>query len=431
MASNKDFLRTNVGFSDTRINYLSGTGVPGDTVVTNESPKGSRYTDITTGLEYRKISQGTGSDKWEQNPTKEDVDSLISGVSWREPVVVVDLVSTTIAEAISSMETDGGLDGVTLEDGDRILLTQLSAETNNVYIVGIDGASFTLTEDPENVVSVGDTVYVEDGAEASSRYSYNGAQWIPTDRQSRDELNYIRTFLGKDAKGSETPTYNTNNHVANGDSLELGIGKIDTALGAKVTTGAVRTKGAITDASVGTNILALDTAIGADMPSTNLVDNSKSLSQNLSAVDAYVGSKVSDGEYIRNANTVGQNLSALDNALNDQITHYGTDNVTSKQVIGNFSVASTTSAKWMVEITSASDVSRKKIIEYNVFHNGNTITAATDVSSVVVSEMSVGAAFSGLTVQFEIQGTDAAEQTIDLSVTASAAVNVKAVRIKV
>lgn len=44
-----------------------------------------------------------------------------------------------------------------------------------------------------------------------------------------DEDGYIQTFIGK-AAGSDLPAYSSNNYVANDDSLETAIGKLDAAL---------------------------------------------------------------------------------------------------------------------------------------------------------------------------------------------------------
>jgi len=48
--------------------------------------------------------------------------------------------------------------------------------------------------------------------------------------QGEDE--YIRTFIGKGAAGSETPSYSSENYVSNGQDLEVAIGALDGALAA-------------------------------------------------------------------------------------------------------------------------------------------------------------------------------------------------------
>lgn len=431
MATRKELLTTNVGFSDGKKHYLSGNGLPGSSAETDDAPKGSEYTDLETGIKHHKETAGAGADKWVASPTKRDLDAVVNGVSWREPVTVLDSASTTVAEAEATLESTGSLDGVTIEDGDRVLLSALSAESKNVYIATGGGASWTLTEDPDNTATAGDTVYIEGGTEGGSRFTYNGANWVATDKQSRDELGYIRAFIGKDAGGSEGATFTSTNHIANGDSLEAALGKIDAELGANISAGQTRTVGQVVDTSVGANVLALDSAIGADPTSVLNIGSNKTINENLSTLDAVLGNRPADANYIANANTVGQNLSALDTAVADQMARYSAENVTAKTVIGQASVAATVCTKWLVEVTYGSDVTRRKFVEISAAHNGNSLTLATDVQSVITSDITVGTPIAGLDISVELTGADPSTQTLDLTVTAPAAVNVKALRLKV
>lgn len=65
------------GFSDGLIHYLSGTGLPGTTTVTDEAPVGSRYF-ASDGIIWRKATAGTGSDKWLREVKSEKMEKTIT-----------------------------------------------------------------------------------------------------------------------------------------------------------------------------------------------------------------------------------------------------------------------------------------------------------------------------------------------------------------
>ena len=70
--------------------------------------------------------------------TKEYVDSLLNGLSWKEPVVAGSSSNVTIS---SDLEVGDTLDGVTLSLGDRVLLLgQTTASENGVWAVAASGA---------------------------------------------------------------------------------------------------------------------------------------------------------------------------------------------------------------------------------------------------------------------------------------------------
>lgn len=63
-------------------------------------------------------------------------------------------------------------------------------------------------------------------------YFYNGTVWVKyADDSSYAELAYLRAFMGKNAEGNEMPSYSSTNIVANSDSLETAVGKLDTEVG--------------------------------------------------------------------------------------------------------------------------------------------------------------------------------------------------------
>lgn len=56
---------------------------------------------------------------------------------------------------------------------------------------------------------------------------HGGIGWDSGGTVSHPEEGYIRTFIGKSASGSETPTYSSVHYVVNGTSLETAIGALD------------------------------------------------------------------------------------------------------------------------------------------------------------------------------------------------------------
>lgn len=53
-----------LGFEDSNVQYISGSGIPGNTSETDNAPIGSRYIDYSSNIEYKKDTSGTGTDKW-------------------------------------------------------------------------------------------------------------------------------------------------------------------------------------------------------------------------------------------------------------------------------------------------------------------------------------------------------------------------------
>lgn len=240
---------------DVRRSYVIPTaGAPGggDADVVSV---GSLAQDYTNGDIYVKDTAGSGSDKWAKLAT---IDDVTGGSSWREPALVRD---DTLYASITAAETAANVgdtvDGVTIVVDDRLLFSNLTAGAENVYIVSGGTGAWTFTEDT-NAETEGDTIYIEDGTDAGKTFVYNGTTWVQTNQADLDELAFIRTFIGKTAAGSETPTYSSTNHVVNADSLETAIGKLDAQLGVELSVGNVINA----SDSIATAITALDNAAG-------------------------------------------------------------------------------------------------------------------------------------------------------------------------
>ena len=67
------------GYSDGNISYLSGAGAPGgDTSYQDDAPVGSVYEDSTGLAKYRKVTVGTGTDKWAVSVASSDSVTQVS-----------------------------------------------------------------------------------------------------------------------------------------------------------------------------------------------------------------------------------------------------------------------------------------------------------------------------------------------------------------
>lgn len=418
-----------LGYSDGKIVYLSGSGAPAGDLI-DAAGKGSYFTDTDSGAQYKKVAAGAGSDKWKVLPTKDYVDNLVAGISWREPVKAADFTFTTVADALTALNGSDQLDGYTVSAGVRVLLAGLT-EDPNVYVVGGGTGAWTLTSDPQNTVTKGDTVYVEDGVvNVGSTWNYNGTAWVLIDQATVNELGFIRNFIGKDAKGSEMPTYSSVNVVADSDSLETAIGKVDAEIGAAVATTSLRTAGPIADQAINLNVQALDQAIGANVTSTNVLDAASAVNVNLSALDQYLGTRPTNGTFILNANTVGQNLTALDVAVANTIVRKSADSVTDFATLDEVLVDQIDACEWSVIAIDAANPTKKTILKLFAVHDGTVSADASSTDSNLYSKIELNGAISGLVVAVDLDGSGIT-QKMRLRVSSISAVNVRAARVKV
>lgn len=211
------------------IHFIFGSGAPGGSGDPDVVGIGSFYADTATGSHYRKKTAGTGADKWDKLADQTDLDALATGTTWREPVLVKDDTSYANLAAAETAVNTATIDGVTVAEFDRILFTNITGSNANAYeIAGTVGAGATLVEDTAPPLD-GFTLWVQDGTDADTLWAYSGTAWVQRGSGDQTELGFIRTFIGKTAAGSETPTYTSNNVVTDGDNLEVAIGKLDAA----------------------------------------------------------------------------------------------------------------------------------------------------------------------------------------------------------
>ena len=120
---------------------IQGAGLPGgDTAEQDAAPIGSTYmrTDVETNnlqFYYKWSTANNSAADWKQATSKEYVDAIAAGLSWREPVLVHDNTTyATVAAAETAANIADTVDGVTIGVGDRVLFSDLTTGADNVYI---------------------------------------------------------------------------------------------------------------------------------------------------------------------------------------------------------------------------------------------------------------------------------------------------------
>lgn len=386
---------------------LVGSGAPGgDTGKEDAAPIGSLYlrTDAETdGLQvYWKVSTvNNSSADWVQSTDKSYVDAVAQGLSWREPVLVRD---NTLYADITAAETAANVadtvDGVTIQSGDRILFTNLTSGNENVYIVSGSTGAWTFTEDT-NLATDGDAVLVQDGTSANQQWVFDGAAWIQFGSDSTVELGYIRTFIGKNAAGSETPTYSSANVVTQNTDLESAIGELDAAAG----TGEITNDG-------GNYALSDDMAWAAAGTLT--------ITGALDELNAAIGDATftSSGTNLTSGDAVSTSLDNLNEAIiplqQQGLESSGAQTATVLTTMDSLAVTSATHVKWMVQVRQTGTPANMRAVEIHALTDGTTV----DFTEYAV--LKLGSPITGLDFSVAITGSPG---VVDLTVNSTPGVD--------
>lgn len=432
-------------------NILQGVGAPGgDSAEQDAAPIGSIYmrTDAETDnlqvyWKYR-TTQNNSTD-WRQGTSKQYVDALVQGLSWREPALVLD--STAYAD-ITAAETAANVgdtvDGITIAAGDRLLFTNLTTGNDNVYIVSGSTGAWTFTEDV-NLATDGDALMIEQGTAQEEQWVFDGTNWVKISGSNNNlELSYIRDFIGKTAAGAETPTYSSTDIITPSTSLESAIGQLDAAIGPLTFT----EQNFVTNGNdVTLNLDAIDIQLGNNtFTSSFIVGSANDITQNLDNLDVAIGNRtytndffVTDGQTITasidaldtqfgantftqqnvvtNGDDVTTSIDNLDVAIRDivgQSEVIKTTNVTTQTAVDTHPIASVDVAKWIVSCENTGDSTNRYSAEIHAMHDGTT---NTDFNRFSVLQL--GGAIPGLTFDVDVSAGN-----MRLLVTSTAAVDV-------
>lgn len=380
----------------TESHILHGNGAPvGNSGRTLAAPIGSVYmqTDADTDLLnfwYKHTNAGAASD-WTQTASKDYVDALVSGVSWREPVKVLDQTTyANIAAAEGAANVGDTVDGITILAGDRLLFTNLTSGNENVYIVTGSSGAWTFTEDA-NTATDGDAVLVNEGTHADQQWIYDGIQWIQFGSAgSAADITNIENFIGKPTgSGAVFPQYDSNDIVVDNDPLNTGISKLDDALGTlqyssnNVVTDFVSAHPASTF-DVTRAISDLDTTYG-DGLITNIAVNypltdemvwnasgTLTITDALNLLNNAIGDRVyTEDNIITDGQTIGASLDAIDIEMGDL-------NTAGSWTSGGFLTQATLATNDIQENIDAFNQEIGSLNESSVENTGGPLTISTN-----------------------------------------------------
>lgn len=207
---------------------------------------------------------------------KQYVDDNLAGLSWKQPVRVATTANGTLASAFANGQT---VDGVSLATGDRILLKDQTAQTENgIYVVAASGAPTRASDANSSAELDSATVFVLAGTVNADK-AYTQTTNTPTIGSS----NIVFAQFGGGAS-----------YTADGQGIELsgttfaleldGTTLAKSASGVRVGSGAagagltessgVLAVGAGTGISVAADAVAIDTSVVARKFSQAIGDNS-------------------------------------------------------------------------------------------------------------------------------------------------------------
>jgi len=411
------------GFLHNGAAILAGAGAPPGTGDTGDAGIGSFYQDTSNGALYYKTTAGAGAGNWTRLA---GADEIATGISWREPVVVIDTTTDPLPTGTAGNPIT--VDGVSVTDGGRVLFAGLTGgDGKNVYIY--DQTAGTFSEDV-NTESEGDTVYVEDGTGAGRTYVYDGTNWVRSNQTDLDELGFIRSFIGK-AAGNELPSYSSTTYVTQNANLETAIGELD----AQVDTNAQAISQEVTDrtnadGAIQTELDATQTGAGLGADGTyaanggaNYISTATSLKNADNLLDAQLKSTQDDLDALETSFATAS--AKLDRARTEATSTAVTSAVTTDSVL----VDSVAAVKWIVHCqgNQAGDAAKKQVVEILAAHDGTAASDATDTDYTVYSKLRIGPALAGLTFAVDVSGTGAA-QVMRLRVSSTTAVDVRATR---
>lgn len=417
------FFEVERGFLHNNAAMIAGAGAPPGTGDSASVGIGSIWQDTTSGDFYVKRSAGSGAEKW----VRLALESEIGSGGWREPVTVVDSTSTTIPTGTPGNPIT--IDGVQIDDGERVLFTAITDTTKqNVWIYNQSTGQFV---EDSNQESAGDIVYVISGTNAGKTFAYsNAGTWVLSNSSDLAEQGYIRAFIGKNAAGNELPTYSTTNYVSNGDNLETAVGKLDTQL--KTTTDSLSaeiTNRTNADATLQGEIDAIETGAGLNANGTysaNLGSNYISTASSLKNADDLLDAQLkSVSNSVASLSTaVSQNTSLLAAARTENTT----TSITSSTAVDSVLTKDAVAAKWTlyVEGTATGDKGNRQAIEILAMHNGTTTVDATTVDYNQYAKLKLGT-ITGFAVTITLTGTGAT-QAMNLVVNSGMAVDVRTIR---
>lgn len=170
---------------------------------------------------------------------KQYVDNAVAGLSWKDEVRVATTAAGTLASSFANGQT---VDGITLATGDRILIkNQAAATENGIYTVNASGAPTRATDADTGAELSGAAVYVASGtANGGSRFVCNVTGTITI---GATNITFV-TFGGGGTYTAgngltESPAGTFNVGAGTGISVAADAVSVDTAVVARKATGLI------------------------------------------------------------------------------------------------------------------------------------------------------------------------------------------------
>ena len=394
-----DLFRLDLGVSiedaTSEAHILQGLGAPGgDASAQDAAPIGSVFMRTNTETDnlqfyYKWTTANNSSADWRQAASKDYVDAVAAGLSWREPALVLDDTTyATIAAAETAANIGDTVDGVNIVSGDRLLFTDLTSGNDNVYIVSGGTGAWTFTEDT-NLATDGDAILIQEGTSAEQQWVFDGTDWVQFGSDtSAAELAAIRDFIGKTGPGAEFPTYTSTDVITQGSNLEVAIGDLDDAFGS----------GEITND--GGNFSISDDMSWGTAGTLELTDALNDLNNAIGDRTYTDDNVVVDGE------TVASSIDALDIAIGDvqnqTLIISGTNVVATATVtVDTLALTDATEIVWIIQVRENGTPANREAIEVHALNDGSTL-----IDFNRSSKLRLGSPIAGLVVEGDISGTD-------------------------
>lgn len=381
------------------VSILQGTGVPGgDGGQQDAAGIGSLYMQRDAAannlqLYYKWSLAGSSAADWKTVTSKEYVDALVQGLSWREPAKVLDAtVYANLAAAVTAANVADTVNGVTIVSGDRLLFTNLTSGNKNVYIVSGSTGAWVFTEDT-NLATDGDALMVQQGTSADIQWVFDGTAWVQISSGGNAELAFIRSFIGKTIAGAQVPQFTSTNLLIVNDNLTAAASKLDAGLG----DGNIVNTGS-------TYVLSSDLAFSG----TSGAAGALTVTQALDELNAGIGNRTytNSGVILTSGQTVTASLEALNVATTNIVnqTTVITGSVTSTPgtlvAVDTIPLALADQIKWMVEMRDNVSTSLRRGFEVYAMTDGTTVdTAQTNI-------LKIGAGVTGVGFAVVINGTN-------------------------
>ena len=157
-----------------------------------------------------------------QKATKTYVDGKVAGLSWKQAVRAATTANGTLASAYENGDT---IDGVTLATGDRILIkNQTAASENGIYTINASGAPTRATDADSGAELVNASVYVSEGTTLAD------TQWVCTTNATITVGSTSLSFAQLTSGGGALQASNNLSDLANAGTARtnLGLGSIAT-----------------------------------------------------------------------------------------------------------------------------------------------------------------------------------------------------------